>query len=68
MEGDWGWFIAIDLFLGGLGAGACMIAVFYEFSGLREKCGSHCPVSLIGATVPGVFLIVGIFTPISLLS
>jgi len=59
MQEEWGWIIAIYLFLGGLGAGACMVAVFMEFFRKINQCVSSCPVTLVGATLPGPILAIG---------
>lgn len=53
----WGWLIAIYLFLGGLGAGAFLIACTIEWAGIRYKY-EFCPGTLVGAGVSG--LVVGI--------
>jgi formate-dependent nitrite reductase membrane component NrfD len=58
MQTAWGWPIAIYLFLGGLGAGALLIAAAFEFSGKRYQY-DFCPIALVGATVPGPLLILG---------
>ena len=36
-EHHWGWLVAIYLFLGGMGAGAFLIASLIELSGERYK-------------------------------
>lgn len=59
MHEEWGWLIAVYLFLGGLGAGACMVAAFLEFFGKESKCDCGCPVTLVGATLPGPLLLIG---------
>ncbi len=48
----WGWLIAIYLFLGGLGAGAFLIACAIEWAGIRYRY-EFCPGTLVGAGVSG---------------
>jgi formate-dependent nitrite reductase membrane component NrfD len=55
---EWGWLVAIYLFLGGLGAGALVIAAVFELTGKRYEF-DFCPVTLVGATVPGPVVLVG---------
>ncbi|MBN1657649.1 MAG: polysulfide reductase NrfD [Anaerolineae bacterium] len=57
-EHHWGWLVAIYLFLGGMGAGAFIIAAFMELSGERYK-QKYCPTSLVGAGVSGPLLLIG---------
>lgn len=59
MHEEWGWLIAVYLFMGGLGAGACMVAAYLEFFGKESKCDCGCPVSLVAATLPGPLLLIG---------
>ena len=58
MQTAWGWPIAIYLFLGGLGAGALLIAATFEFSSKRDQYDFY-PITLVGATIPGPLLILG---------
>lgn len=58
MQTAWGWLPAIYLFLGGMGAGALLIAAAFEFFNLRSQ-QEFCPTSLVGATVPGPLVILG---------
>ncbi len=58
MQTTWGWLPAIYLFLGGLGAGALMVAAIFEFFGERYQ-SDFCPTALVGATVPGPLVILG---------
>jgi len=63
MHAEWGWLAAIYLFLGGLGAGALAYAALFEFTGRRyegERCAGICPVTLVGATVSGPVVAVGV--------
>lgn len=55
---EWGWLVAIYLFLGGLGAGALVVSAVFELTGKRYEF-EHCPVTLVGATVPGPVVAVG---------
>jgi formate-dependent nitrite reductase membrane component NrfD len=60
---DWGWLAAIYLFLGGLGAGALAYAALFELTGRRyegDRCPDVCPVTLVGATVSGPIVAVGV--------
>ena len=58
MQTAWGWLPAIYLFLGGLGAGALLIAAAFEFYGKRYQY-EFCPTTLVGATVPGPLIGLG---------
>jgi formate-dependent nitrite reductase membrane component NrfD len=63
MHGEWGWLAAIYLFLGGLGAGAMAYAALFELSGRRyegDRCPEVCPITLVGATVPGPVVAAGV--------
>jgi formate-dependent nitrite reductase membrane component NrfD len=60
---NWGWLAAIYLFLGGLGAGALAYAALFELTGRRyegDTCPEVCPVTLVGATVSGPIVAVGV--------
>ncbi|MDW7991675.1 MAG: NrfD/PsrC family molybdoenzyme membrane anchor subunit [Anaerolineae bacterium] len=54
----WGWLPAIYLFLGGVGAGALIIAAAFEFLITRSE-DEFCPTVLVGATLPGPLVILG---------
>lgn len=54
---EWGWLIAIYLFLGGLGAGSFLVASILEWAGIRYK-HEFCPETLVGAGISG--LVVGL--------
>lgn len=58
MQTAWGWLPAIYLFLGGLGAGAFLVAAVFELSNKRYQF-DFCPVTLVGATVPGPVVALG---------
>ena len=58
MQTVWGWLPAIYLFLGGLGAGAFLVAAVFELTNKRYQFKS-CPVTLVGATVPGPVVALG---------
>ena len=58
MQTAWGWLPAIYLFLGGMGAGALLVAAAFEFYGKRYQY-DFCPTALVGATVPGPLVILG---------
>lgn len=58
MQTAWGWLPAIYLFLGGLGAGAFMVAATFELTNKRYQF-DLCPVTLVGATVPGPIVALG---------
>jgi formate-dependent nitrite reductase membrane component NrfD len=63
MHSEWSWLAAIYLFLGGLGAGAMAYAALFELSGRRyegDRCPEVCPVTLVGATVPGPVVAAGV--------
>ena len=57
-EHHWGWLVAIYLFLGGMGAGAFLIASVVELSGERYK-RKYCPTTMVGAGVSGPLILVG---------
>jgi polysulfide reductase chain C len=57
-EHHWGWLVAIYLFLGGMGAGAFLIAAVLELTGLRYK-QKYCPTTLAGAGVSGPLILIG---------
>lgn len=57
-EHHWGWLVAIYLFLGGMGAGAFLIAALVELTGFRYK-QKFCPTTLAGAGVSGPLLLIG---------
>jgi formate-dependent nitrite reductase membrane component NrfD len=57
-EHHWGWLVAIYLFLGGMGAGAFLIASLIELTGNRYKY-KYCPTTLVGAGVSGPLILVG---------
>jgi polysulfide reductase chain C len=57
-EHYWGWLVAIYLFLGGMGAGAFLMAASVELTGMRYKQG-YCPTTLVGAGVSGPLLLIG---------
>jgi formate-dependent nitrite reductase membrane component NrfD len=54
----WEWLPAIYLFLGGLGAGAYLVAAAFEFTGKRYEF-DFSPTTLVGATVPGPLVALG---------
>jgi len=58
MQTAWGWLPAIYLFLGGLGAGAFLVAAVFELTNKRYQF-EFCPVTLVGATVPGPVVALG---------
>ena len=58
MQSVWGWLVAIYLFLGGLGAGAFLVAAFLELSGRRYQF-DFCPTTLVGATLSGPLVGIG---------
>lgn len=58
MQTVWEWLVAIYLFLGGLGAGAFLVAAALEFSGKRDEL-DFSPSSLVGAILPGFLVGVG---------
>jgi formate-dependent nitrite reductase membrane component NrfD len=63
MHAEWGWLATIYLFLGGLGAGALAYAALFELTGRRydaDRCPEPCPVTLVGATVSGPIVAVGV--------
>jgi formate-dependent nitrite reductase membrane component NrfD len=55
---EWGWLVAIYLFLGGLGAGAFLIATAFEFTD-RRYATDFCPTTLVGAVLPGPLIALG---------
>ena len=55
---EWGWMVAIYLFLGGLGAGALVVASIFELSGKRYEF-DFCAVTLVGATIAGPVVAAG---------
>jgi formate-dependent nitrite reductase membrane component NrfD len=57
-EHHWGWLVAIYLFLGGMGAGAFLIAAMIELTGARYR-QKYCPTTLAGAGVSGPLLLIG---------
>jgi polysulfide reductase chain C len=57
-EHYWGWLVAIYLFLGGMGAGAFIIAAVIELTGERYKY-EYCPTTLVGAGVSGPLILIG---------
>jgi polysulfide reductase chain C len=58
MQTVWGWLPAIYLFLGGLGAGAFLVAATLEFTGKRYEL-DFCPITLVGAILPGPLVALG---------
>lgn len=58
MQTTWHWLPPIYLFLGGLGAGAFLVAAFMEWTGEQYK-RDFCPTSLVGSTVGGPLLLLG---------
>ncbi|MFZ5915957.1 MAG: NrfD/PsrC family molybdoenzyme membrane anchor subunit [Chloroflexota bacterium] len=52
MQEVWHWLAAIYLFLGGLGAGAFLIAAIVELTGDRDR-QAFCPITLVGSTISG---------------
>jgi formate-dependent nitrite reductase membrane component NrfD len=57
-EHHWGWLVAIYLFLGGMGAGAFLIAAVVELTGLRYE-QKYCPTTMVGAGVSGPLILIG---------
>lgn len=57
-EHYWGWLVAIYLFLGGMGAGAFLIAAVIELSGKRYE-QEYSPTTLVGAGVSGPLIAIG---------
>jgi polysulfide reductase chain C len=57
-EHHWGWLVAIYLFLGGMGAGAFMIAAVVELTGMRYR-QKYCPTTMAGAGVSGPLILIG---------
>lgn len=57
-EHHWGWLVAIYLFLGGMGAGAFLIAALVELTGLRYRF-KYCPTSMLGAGISGPLILIG---------
>ena len=58
MQEIWGWLPAIDLFLGGLGAGAFLVAAIVELTGERYR-HDFCPTTLVGAGIGGPAVLLG---------
>ena len=58
MHEEWGWLVAIYLFLGGLGAGSFLIGAIFELTGKREEFKT-CAVTLLGAILPGPLIAIG---------
>ena len=58
MQTIWGWLPAIYLFLGGLGAGAFLAAATLEFTRKRYEI-DICPITLVGAILPGPLVALG---------
>lgn len=58
MQEAWHWLPAIYLFLGGLGAGAFLVAALVELTGERYK-HDFCPTTLVGATISGPAVALG---------
>ena len=58
MEPQWGWLIAIYLFLGGLGAGAFLVAAAFDLMGKRDQV-DFCVVTLVGSVIPGPAVAIG---------
>jgi formate-dependent nitrite reductase membrane component NrfD len=57
-EHHWGWLVAIYLFLGGMGAGAFLMAAMVELTGMRYR-SKYCPTALVGAGVSGPLVLIG---------
>ncbi len=57
---EWGWLVVIYLFLGGLGAGAFLVASVIEWLGIRYRY-EFCPITLAGAGVSGAAVAFGSF-------
>jgi polysulfide reductase chain C len=57
-EHHWGWLVAIYLFLGGMGAGAFIIAALIELTGQRYR-QKYCPTTMTGAGVSGPLIVAG---------
>jgi len=58
MQTVWGWLPAIYLFLGGLGAGAFLVAAVIELTNKRYEF-DFCAITLVGATIPGPVIALG---------
>jgi len=58
MEPVWDWLVAVYLFLGGLGAGAFLVAATLELSRKRYQF-DFCPITLVGATLSGPLVGIG---------
>jgi formate-dependent nitrite reductase membrane component NrfD len=58
MQTAWGWLPAIYLFLGGLGAGAFLVAAVIELTNKRYEF-EFCAITLVGATIPGPVVALG---------
>ena len=57
-EHNWGWLVAIYLFLGGMGAGAFLIAALVELTGKRYE-HEYSPTALVGAGISGPLILIG---------
>ena len=57
-EHNWGWLVAIYLFLGGMGAGSFIIAALIELTGARYRI-KYCPTAMVGAGVSGPLILMG---------
>jgi formate-dependent nitrite reductase membrane component NrfD len=57
-EHYWGWLVAIYLFLGGMGAGAFLIAALVELTGKRYE-HEYSPTALVGAGISGPLILIG---------
>jgi formate-dependent nitrite reductase membrane component NrfD len=57
-EHHWGWLVAIYLFLGGMGAGAFLIAALIELTGFRYRL-KYCPTAMAGAGISGPLVLLG---------
>jgi len=58
MQQAWHWLPAIYLFLGGLGAGAFLVAAAVDLTGERYR-HEFCPTTLVGSTISGPAVAVG---------
>jgi len=54
----WHWLVIVYLFLGGLGAGAFLVAAVFELSGRHDR-EKFCPTTLTGATISGPAVALG---------
>ncbi|MGD2206117.1 MAG: polysulfide reductase NrfD [Anaerolineae bacterium] len=57
-EHHWGWLVAIYLFLGGMGAGAFLVASLVELTGKRYE-SEYCATCMVGAGVSGPLILIG---------